>query len=162
MHPTTTTDEGTEIGLRLTYATSTATSTDPSLAGCGSIWCATVTAGHHDDGSDYANDYYGYVAPGAGTIDRTAFTYDGLAYTVTVVGRREGGGADAQYVIGIDPAPPFDFVLAGRGRRPDVAKHGGVDRHGDHDGRHVRGGPSTRGRAGRARPGTPATRSMSV
>ena len=98
-----------------TAATSTATSTDPSLAGCGSIWCATVTAGYHDDGSDYANDYYGYVAPGAGTIDRTEFTYDGVAYTVTVAGRREGGGADT-YVIGIDPEPSFDFVLGVDGR----------------------------------------------
>ena len=102
-----------------TAATSTATSTGPSFAGCDGtgIWCATVEAGHHDDGSDYANDYYGYVAPGAGTIvDGSAeFTYDGEAYTVTVAGRREGGGADT-YVIGIDPEPTFDFVLGVDGR----------------------------------------------
>ena len=96
-----------------------ATSTGPSFAGCDGtgIWCATVEAGHHDDGSDSANDYYGYVAPGAGTIvdGSPEFTYDGEAYTVTVAGRREGGGADT-YVIGIDPAPPFDFLLGVDGR----------------------------------------------
>ena len=92
-----------------------ATSTDPLLTGCdGSIWCATVTVGHHNDG---ANDHYGYVAPGVGDIDRTPeFTYDGLAYTVTVAGRRAGGGAD-DYIIGIAPAPPFDFLLGAGGLR---------------------------------------------